>query len=224
LPNGYTSLAQPKQTAQNGTMDPRRLREATRPEHEATEAAMPLMEPGLTRERYTQVLSCLYPLVGGWDKWALAHAPESLRQLVAARQRHLLLHEDLRFLGKQQPPAPEFRIAAIPGLAAYLGLSAQTQGSDEQHGPFVACFLGAMYVMEGSTLGGQYIADHVEKSLGLQPGSGNAYFRGYGLRTGAMWKQFQAQLTELPDETGTYLIQAAKGMFRLFRESLENCG
>ena len=51
-------------------------------------------------------------------------------------------------------------------------------------------FLGRMYVMEGSTLGGQYIARHVEETLGLSSGEGNSYFRGYGEATGERWREF----------------------------------
>ena len=47
-----------------------------------------------------------------------------------------------------------------------------------------ATLLGAMYVMEGSTLGGQLIARHVELVLGLTAGQGNAHFRGHNERTG----------------------------------------
>jgi heme oxygenase (biliverdin-IX-beta and delta-forming) len=47
-----------------------------------------------------------------------------------------------------------------------------------------ADLLGAMYVMEGSTLGGQLIARHVELVLGLTAGQGNAHFRGHNERTG----------------------------------------
>ncbi len=48
-----------------------------------------------------------------------------------------------------------------------------------------------MYVMEGSTLGGRFIAPHVAKLFHLDAGRGNAYFEGYGERTGSMWNEFR---------------------------------
>jgi len=77
--------------------------------------------------------------------------------------------------------------------------------------------LGTMYVMEGSTLGGQLIARHVEKSLALVPGVGDAYFRGHGERTGAMWKEFSALLaTRISDDQTGQVIDSAKKMFQVF--------
>lgn len=84
--------------------------------------------------------------------------------------------------------------------------------------PSKAAFLGAMYVIEGSALGGQYIARHVELALGLVPGHGDAYFIGYGDRTGPMWREFQSTLEEVSDKDGDAVISAAKKMFSVFGE------
>jgi heme oxygenase len=52
--------------------------------------------------------------------------------------------------------------------------------------------LGAMYVLEGSTLGGQVINRQLERAgIPLR-----RYFAGYGERTGPMWKAFCHLLTE----------------------------
>src|SRR5580693_9409415 len=80
-----------------------------------------------------------------------------------------------------------------------------------------ASLLGAMYVMEGSTLGGQLIARHVELVLGLTAGQGNAYFRGHNERTGQLWKEFcHALRTNVPDSETDAVIAAAKAMFGVF--------
>ncbi|TGD81890.1 biliverdin-producing heme oxygenase [Hymenobacter wooponensis] len=52
--------------------------------------------------------------------------------------------------------------------------------------------LGALYVMEGSTLGGQVINRQLAKA-GIES---RTYFSGYGERTGPMWKRFCQLLTE----------------------------
>ena len=52
--------------------------------------------------------------------------------------------------------------------------------------------LGALYVLEGSTLGGQVINRQLERAcIPLR-----RYFAGYGERTGPMWKAFCQLLTE----------------------------
>ena len=79
--------------------------------------------------------------------------------------------------------------------------------------------LGAMYVMEGSTLGGQFIARHVEHVLHLKKGLGNSYFVGHGDLTGSMWKSFCDLLAnKVSDEDTGAVIQGARNMFVTFGE------
>jgi len=185
------------------------LRTATRPEHEATESAMPLIAPGLTLEEYAGVLQRLHVLISSWEQWAEANAPVDLLEMVINRQRRALLEQDILLLGaapgKETMKFQEFR---IPGL----------QANDQI---FRASFLGAMYVVEGSTLGGQHIARHVEKVLNIKAGKGNAYFRGYGDRTGMMWQEFKAVLTDVPEDQSDHVIAAAKAMFRVFGDGMQ---
>ena len=60
-----------------------------------------------------------------------------------------------------------------------------------------AQLLGALYVMEGSTLGGQVIARQLDKA-GI---AGRTFFAGRAERTGPLWKQFSQLLAE--DAAGT---------------------
>lgn len=182
---------------QNKGMDLEYLKQATRPEHEGTESTVPLMSAGLTREQYVVTLQRMYGAVHAWDTWSTQHVPPHLTALLAGRQRSSLIEHDLGALH-----------ADIPGNMTTEGLP-EVSASD-------ADFLGRMYVMEGSSLGGQYIARHVEETLGLTPGHGDAYFRGYGEQTSAMWKAFKAVLAELPDEQTETVVRAAKEMFAFF--------
>ena len=80
-----------------------------------------------------------------------------------ARQRAHLILVDL-----QQPAAALALCPSMPPLASWPQL------------------LGAMYVLEGSTLGGQVLARQLAKAgIPLR-----AYFTGYGERTGPRWKAF----------------------------------
>ena len=59
---------------------------------------------------------------------------------------------------------------------------------------------GALYVLEGSTLGGQIIVKHLQKAM-PQDFVNSTYFSGYQQKTGSMWKEFLQQLTALPEST-----------------------
>lgn len=51
--------------------------------------------------------------------------------------------------------------------------------------------LGALYVLEGSTLGGQIISNLISQKLGSAVSNGLSYFNGYGPDTVAMWQKFR---------------------------------
>ena len=200
-----------------GGMDPRQLREQTRAEHEATEALMPLTAAGLTRDTYGGVLLTLEPLVRGWEAWAAGAAPAGLREMVQARRRGAMLRADLAFFGMDWRPAvPEVNWAEVVGGPEEHG---QERGEREA-ARFEAAFLGALYVMDGSTLGGRLIARHVEAVLGLAPGDGDAYFRGHGEATGTLWREVTGRIAEVPDALGPTVIQAAKRTFAAFGNAL----
>jgi len=57
--------------------------------------------------------------------------------------------------------------------------------------------LGALYVMEGSTLGGQIVLKTLERLLSISPNSGGRYFASYGSEVGAMWRDYLAVLEEI---------------------------
>lgn len=172
---------------------------------------MPLMDPHLTLATYTLVLARMYPLLAGWEAFAHKHAPADLAGMVAQRRRAPLLEQDLHALTtRSELPRARFDPAEIPGLPH--------RESDDEVGR--GAFLGAMYVIEGSTLGGQHIARHVEPLLGLSREHGTAYFRGYAEHTSEMWRGFQQELDRLPQEAATGAIAAARAMFGAFERAL----
>ena len=82
---------------------------------------------------------------------------------------------------------------------------------------------GALYVLEGSTLGGQIIVKHLQKTL--PPGFVNTtYFSGYQQRTGSMWKEFLQQLIALPQSTleEQQIITGAINTFKIIDGLLSN--
>jgi heme oxygenase len=188
-------------------MDLIRLREQTAGEHAQTEDTVPLMSPTLTRAEYVENLRSFYRVVGAWDRWVDAHAPQDLLPLLAGRRRSTLLQHDLEAMGARVPD---------DDVLADFAMEESAVSGDSR-----SVFLGRMYVMEGSTLGGQYIARHVEETLSLVSGQGNSYFRGYGEATGDRWREFRAVLQTLPETEAETVIASAKEMFSIFRETMQ---
>jgi heme oxygenase len=207
------SLAHVGDSLDNTRVDLERLRTETRAEHEAVEALMPLMSPTLTKAQYADVLESMHRLVHGWESWGAEHVPETLAAVFKERRREALIHADVLALG---------RIADHEALA-HPTFAVEFPDREQNAAAFEAAFLGAMYVMEGSRLGGQHIAKYVEDKLGLATGVGDAYFRGFGQRTGVMWQEFKARLQLVPDEYTAVVIAAAKAMFHYFAEGVRAC-
>lgn len=56
--------------------------------------------------------------------------------------------------------------------------------------------VGAWYVLEGSTLGGQIISRMLAEQRQIGPENGGAFFAGYGAENGPMWRAFGAAANE----------------------------
>jgi heme oxygenase len=186
-------------------MNLERLKLEARSEHLLTESAMAWMAPDLTRTQYIEMLQRLHPVVRGWEKWVERKVPSDLAELIQGRRRSHLIEQDLRALGASTVGEPtKFPAERVPGLRA-RGLR------------FRASFFAAMYVMEGSTLGGQFVAQHIQTLFGGDVGAYNAYFRGYGDKTSEMWRIFREAMVKLPSEDEADVIAAAKAMLAIFR-------
>ncbi|MGY1745116.1 biliverdin-producing heme oxygenase [Blastococcus sp. SYSU D00695] len=150
------------------------LRTETADEHERVEETLGLMDPGLTRERLTGVLTLMHGFwsaaEAGLDGWA-AREPAAARTLEWQRRRRTALFAaDLAALGSAGEPAGR---PALPPVA----------DTDQA--------LGRMYVLEGSTLGGVFIDRHLATLPGLAGGDRLRAFSPYGEDTGAMWHAFR---------------------------------
>ncbi len=82
---------------------------------------------------------------------------------------------------------------------------------------------GALYVLEGSTLGAQFITKHLTSHFSIQDERGVQFYKGYGEATGRRWKEFVQKLEELDLSTEEIEIgvDSARKMFRFFGHFLE---
>jgi heme oxygenase len=177
------------------------LRERTRAEHGAIERSLGLMSDTLSRGEYLRIVERFH---GFWrpleQRLAQTSGLAATGVDPASRQRAHLLLADLSALNEDAAPEP----AASP-LCADL--------------PFVGSVpaaLGAMYVLEGASLGGQLISRHLRARLGITPERGGRFFHGYGERTGEMWRAFGAAVSALvlTAEMEDAMVQAAVATFR----------
>jgi len=83
--------------------------------------------------------------------------------------------------------------------------------------------LGAIYVIEGSTLGGRHLARNLDSLFGPIGSAGRRFFLGRGADTNTAWKAFLARMTfsaRAPaDRRET--VEAAVGTFGIFQEWMD---
>lgn len=81
--------------------------------------------------------------------------------------------------------------------------------------------VGCLYVLEGSTLGGQLISRRFSSTLGTTPVHGGRFFAGYGEETMTHWRAFGAWVRSVEDQLDeTAAIMAAKAAFVSFDQWL----
>ncbi|HEY1987561.1 MAG TPA: biliverdin-producing heme oxygenase [Terracidiphilus sp.] len=150
-------------------MELARLREETAELHRTVEENVDLVSPGLTADRYVRILQVFQAVFTAWESQLDRDCPARFVELWSGRKRAYRLMDDLETLGSN-PDEAMFDASKPPCL--------------EDDG----VWLGALYVLEGSTLGGQVISRYLETHFGWRDGQGYSFFQGYGPRTGEMWR------------------------------------
>ena len=182
-----------------------RLRAETRAAHFAIEQTLPLTDEALTLERYTQRLKQFYVFYQPVEAQLLQGSDTLAEWLnVQERCKTQFLRGDLNALG--------YTSAGSLPLCRKLPVLASA-----------AERFGCMYVLEGSTMGGQLITRHIRDRLGIRAESGGRFFNAYGDRTGAMWHQFKAAITAFAAESDEHelIINSAQATFETLRHWCE---
>ena len=172
-----------------------RLRTATAPAHTALERDLDWVARVATVEGYRGLLARLHGFHRAWEPAIGAALDDG--SFFETRCRVPALARDLAFLGLSS--------AGIDGLPRALPIPL----------PGPAAAMGALYVLEGSTLGGRMIGRHITATHGLT-GDGLAYYSGHGTRTGAMWSAFRTRLDTF-DGQAAEVVAAANGTFDAMR-------
>ena len=185
------------------------LKEQTRDQHENLESIVDVMNKMFTRADYESLLTKFYRFYSSVEPKVAANDMRANGIEVGERTKLKWLERDLTSLGAidRAKQLPEFSYTPVLDSPAKA--------------------FGAMYVMEGATLGGQVITRHLKQHLDLTPETGGAFFNSYGERVGPMWKAFGAAITAFAEQhqSNREIVQAAKDTFdsfaRCFSESNE---
>lgn len=176
-----------------------RLRAHTRSHHEHIERVLDLPASVRSRDDYMRLLMRFYGFYAPMEATLSEYAPELLRVdiQVFPRLKASKLRGDLQLLG--------LGTGAIDALARCRSLPSITSW---QHA------LGSLYVLEGSTLGGQVIAEDLRSRLGI--GREEMHFLlAYDDQTGSFWQTFVQAVNalELSDAGVANALQGAEDTF-----------
>jgi heme oxygenase len=151
------------------------------------------------QESLAQLLVLFYSFFGGLELNINKHIDYTFLPDYADRRKTASLVSDLDALN-----------TALPSLASDDDLP-----NINNH--FEA--LGALYVIEGSTLGGKFISKMVRQQIDLPTVEGLSFFDGYGSNTDSMWQFFKQFMDQpLKAEEEAIVIQSANDTFAKFSQ------
>lgn len=155
------------------------LKELTKINHQLLEKKLVAQMKAINNiAAYSKLLELFYSFFGGLEVAMGKHPDLSFLPDQAERRKSTALANDLKALG-----------TTLPVLAT--GIALPTIENNLQT-------IGAMYVMEGSTLGGKFIAKMISKQLNMEDAPGVSFFKGYGEATESMWQKFKESIDALP--------------------------
>lgn len=157
------------------------LRTGTGLLHVALEQRLPFFSARLNADWYRRLLQAYYGFYAPMEAtlYESRLIPDGFDTVLRVKTPTLL--SDLHALGLN-----DAAIDALPG-----GCELPTFDTP------AAC-LGALYVLEGATLGGQVLRREMAQRLDLDAGNGGAFLNVYGAETGRRWKDFLDYLDRLP--------------------------
>lgn len=173
-----------------------RLREETRTNHSQIEC-VPLLKKiidgQISLDDYQQLIIKFYGYISPCEKQINAVNSD----ISFDRQKLPLLIKDLLALGVESQAQADIELCHhLPDLTTRPGI------------------IGYLYVMEGSTLGGQVISKILKNKLSLMADSGAAYFSGYGEQTKLKWNSFCQMLEIEADKCDqAIIIKSANEVF-----------
>lgn len=180
------------------------LRAQTKSIHAATEKLLiGYLKPAATLADYAAVLGAFYGFLHPLEVRLTNAIDLSRLPDFAQRRKSSLLLNDLRATGADASTTAIASDSEMPRIATH------------------ADAMGALYVFEGSTLGGQAVINIIKSRIELAPGT-YSFFEGYGHNTWSRWQTFVAALNSeqhLPHAAS--IAKAATDTFSSFHSWLQ---
>ncbi|MEJ7559485.1 MAG: biliverdin-producing heme oxygenase [Pedobacter sp.] len=173
------------------------IKDATKPAHLKLEKLVVQQLKGIrTDEDYAAFLKKFYTYFSQVEKVIAPYITDQLLPDHAERRNSSFIKADIQILGGSVDETPVVEVPVVSNAVEALG---------------------ALYVMEGSIMGGRIIIQMLEK-LGIQ--NGLSFFSGYGQETGQKWGVFTEVMNEAAATSGDeeQAISTANETFGLFEK------
>ena len=187
---------------QNETLSDQLKTETSGPHQELEKVLIQRMRKMQNVDDYVDLLKCFYSYFGALEDQinlyiGVAELPDHLQ-----RRKSESLVADIHSLGGSLPE--KANPADLPAIKNRLQA------------------FGAMYVMEGSTLGGLIISRMIGKQLDLHE-AGLSFFQSYGEQLHTMWDSFKLALNQQAEDQAesSIVLTAAEATFRQFKVILD---
>ncbi len=175
-----------------------KLRQETHELHAGLERALDLLSPALVADDYRRLLERFYGFYNPLEAAMRQALGGDATEIATGRWKTPAIAADLASLGQRPADVAQLPAASdVPRLASRADVT------------------GALYVVEGSTLGGAVLSRHFAERWGLTREHGLAFLHFYGDQTAAMWQRYLAHLAEFDNERDAgRVIAAATATFR----------
>lgn len=180
-----------------------KLRTETKSIHQALEKALiPNIKQANSPEAYAQILKIFYGYFNAMETLLDAQLSDKIVPAYTQRRKSNAILQDLKSINSNS------------NLAVAKDLPHITNVNEA---------LGALYVLEGSTLGGRVITKMLMQNLNLTDAAQLQFFSGYGDQTEAMWGSFLSTLNQhATDDVAQHeIINAATETFSKFKSWIE---
>lgn len=176
-----------------------KLKFSTQSEHQETEKLLVEKIRSIqSAEDYIKVLKIFYGYFSPVEKMVRQHITATRLPDIDGRRNTSKIEQDLKVLGYDQPLILS---PALPDIR------------NEYHAA------GAMYVQEGSTLGGRHIARMISSKL-ENASCALTFFQGYNEKTEEKWEDFKDFLNRsfMTESEQEQVIEGAKSTFEKMRD------
>lgn len=182
------------------------LKEHSRKDHDSIEGSIDLVKCAADPEKYLKVLKAFYGYYLPVEKIFDEYAADFMAMGINLEERHKLklLTDDLQHLGLSEKEITLLKVCdQLPAM----------NNVNEA--------IGVLYVLEGSTMGGQIIFKTLGKAGILNNGDERGrFFKAYGPQTMEKWLEFKKSLNTVPQTENELVLKKAKETFNTLEKWL----